>query len=568
MTSLLDQTVAAVRSAIVEAIAAEGWTLDEERIVVEKPRDPSHGDLATTAALVLAREVGQNPREIAATLQARIGESPPAVEAAPLSSMEIAGPGFLNFRFADSWLERGLAETLAQGPEYGRNDRLAGRSILFEFISANPTGPLNVVSARAAATGDTLAALWQTAGARAGREYYINDAGRQVRLLGESLEARLLQAQGEDIAVPEEGYHGEYLVDMADRFLAEEHPDWWEESNREVSDREALIENLSRWATDQVVAVQKEIVESFGLHFDTWFRESSLHGSGAVEATLEDLRSRGHIYESEGAVWFRSSEFGDEKDRVLITGDGRPTYLLPDIAYHRDKYARGWATLVDLWGPDHHGYIARMSAALEALGHNREDFDVMIVQQVNLLRGGEIVKMSKRAGRLIEMEELLEEVGRDAARFFFLMRSASTHLDFDLDLAVSANDENPVYYVQYAHARISSVLEHAKSEGIDPDAELAIADLTRLVEEEERGLMRLLVDFPGLVADAAESFEPHRIPAHLRQLSAAFHHFYHNHRVVGSEPEVQSARLALCAGVRQTLANGLALLGVSAPDRM
>jgi len=563
MTPLIDRTVAAVRSAISGAISAAGWSLDEGSIVVETPRDPSHGDLATTVALVLAKQVGKNPREIAGTLQERIGESPPAADVAPLSSMEIAGPGFLNFRFAGSWLEGGLVETLERGSDYGQNDRLAGRSILFEFISANPTGPLNVVSARAAAIGDTLAALWQAAGARAGREYYINDAGRQVRLLGESLEARVLQLQGEEAGVPEEGYHGEYLVEMAERFLSGEVPAWWGES-----DREKRTEELSRWATDQVVAVQKEVVEIFGLQFDTWFRESSLHESGAVEETLEDLRSRGHIYESEGAVWFRSSDLGDEKDRVLVTGDGRPTYLLPDVAYHRDKYARGWETLIDLWGPDHHGYIARMSAALEALGHDREAFDVMIVQQVNLLRGGEIVKMSKRAGRLIEMAELLEEVGRDAARFFFLMRSASTPLDFDLDLAVSANEENPVYYVQYAHARISSVFEHARAEGLDPDAELAGADFTRLVEPEERGLMRLLVDFPGLVADAAETFEPHRIPAYLRQLSAAFHHFYHNHRVVGSEPEVQAARLALCIGVRQVLANGLALLGVEAPDRM
>ncbi len=560
---LLDRTREALRAAVAAAAEASGWDIDRADIVIETPRDPSHGDLATTAALALAKEAKKNPREIAQTLKERIEASPPPEEVAPLRSIEIAGPGFLNFRFGDVWLERGLAETLGRGAGYGRSGRMEGESILFEFISANPTGPLNVVSARAAAIGDTLAALCDAAGARVGREFYINDAGRQVRLLGESLEARVLQQLGEEAPLPEEGYHGEYLVAMADRLISGTLPDWWEES-----DREARIGNLSRWAVDQVVEDQKAIVEVFGLRFDTWFRESTLHESGAVEETLEDLRSRGHIFESEGAVWFRSSELGDEKDRVLITGDGNPTYLLPDIAYHRDKYNRGWGRLIDLWGPDHHGYIARMSAALEALGHERKAFGVMIVQQVNLLRGGEIVKMSKRAGRLIEMKELLDEVGRDATRFFFLLRTTSTHLDFDLDLAVSANDENPVYYVQYAHARISSVFERARSEGIDPDAATLSADLSRLIEPEERVLMRLLVDFPAVVADAAEAFEPHRIPAYLRQLSAAFHHFYHNHRIVGSETEVQTARLALSVGVRQVLANGLTFLGVSAPERM
>ncbi len=563
MKPLLDRTREAIRTAIAAAAEAAEWSIEPADIVVETPRDPSHGDLATTVALVLAKEAGKNPREIAQILQQWIENSPPPEEIAPLHSIEIAGPGFLNFRFSDAWLERGLAETLGKGAEYGRSDRMAGRSILFEFISANPTGPLNVVSARAAAIGDTLASLCQAAGARVGREFYINDAGRQVRLLGESFEARVLQRFGEEAPIPDDGYQGEYLVAMADRFISDVLPDWWEKS-----DREERIEHLTRWAVDRVVEDQKAIAGAFGLQFDTWFRESTLHEGGAVEETLEELRSRGHIFESEGAVWFRSSDFGDEKDRVLVTSDGRPTYLLPDIAYHRDKYGRDWETLIDLWGPDHHGYIARMSAALEALGHERESFDVMIVQQVNLLRGGGIVKMSKRAGKLIEMRELLEEVGRDATRFFFLMRATSTHLDFDLDLAISENDENPVYYVQYAHARISSVFERARSEGIDLPVEVAAADLTRLIEPQERALMRHLVDFPGLVADAAEAFEPHRIPAYLRQLSASFHHFYHNQRIVGSEREVQAARLALCTGVRQVLANGLTLLGVSAPERM
>jgi len=560
---LLYRTTRALREAISAAATASGWELEPQNAVVEVPRDTSHGDLASTAALSLAGPLKRNPRDVAEELKKALEENPPPPEIVPLASIEVAAPGFLNFRLEAQWLESGLVEVLSEGPAYGRSDRLEDEAILFEFISANPTGPLNVVSARAAAVGDVLAALCEAAGARVEREFYVNDAGRQVWLLGASLEARLRQELGEDVPLPEEGYHGDYLVDMATQLVSEELPQWWESP-----DREERVQRLAEWAVERVLIQQRKTLETFGLEFDTWFRESSLHKEGAVEETLEVLRSRGHIYEAEGAVWLRSTTFGDEKDRVLITSDGRATYLLPDAAYHRNKFGRGWKTLVDLWGPDHHGYIARMHAALQALGYPREAFRVLIIQQVNLLRGGETVKMSKRAGRLIEMEELIEEVGSDAARFFFLMRSTSTHLDFDLDLAVSQNEENPVYYVQYAHARISSILLKAETDGVDVDAEIAGADLSVLEAPEERALLRGLVEFPHVVAEAALAFEPHRIPIYLREVAATFHPFYHNHRVVGSPPAHQAARLALCLGVRQMLANGLGLLGVSAPDRM
>jgi arginyl-tRNA synthetase len=549
-------------------------TATDLRRALEAPRDPAHGDLASTAALSLAGRVGRPPRQVAEALREALLKIPPDDTAVPLEAIEIAGPGFLNFRFRPSWLEQALAEALAQPKAYGRSDRLSDRTVLFEFVSANPTGPLNVVSARAAAVGDTLAALWGAAGAKVGREFYVNDAGRQVRLLGQSLEVRVRQQLGGSAELPEEGYHGDYLVDMAADFVSGGLPSWWKEGaspEAGTSDAEGAggrSDHLAQWAIERILERQERALDSFGLSFDTWFRESSLHSGGQVTATLDALHAGGYTYESEGALWFRSTDFGDEKDRVLVTSDGRPTYLLPDIAYHRDKFARGWATLVDLWGPDHHGYIPRMAAALQALGHPASAFHVLIVQQVNLLRGGELVKMSKRAGRLIEMEELVEEAGVDATRFFFLMRGTSTHLDFDLDLAVARSEENPVYYVQYAHARICSILERAREEGIDPDQQVREADLGGLIEPEERTLLRLIADFPETVADAAETFEPQRLTTWLRDLAAAFHPFYHNHRVLGVEPGLQAARLALCEGIRLTLANGLTLLGVNAPEQM
>lgn len=558
----IERTAHAYRQALVDAAAECGWDLSEEDASVGPPREAAHGDMASTAALALAGRVGEKPRVVAERLRPILHRLLEETAGIPVEAVEVAGPGFLNLRLAPAWLEQVVRDVLEEGEAYGRSTRMAGRRILFEFVSANPTGPLNVVSARAAAIGDAVAALWEAAGAQVGREFYINDAGRQVRLLGESLQARILEANGEESPIPEEGYHGEYLVELARRFLEEGTPAWWEEAG------EARIEHLSAWAVERMVAAQEEVLTDYGLTFDTWFRESSLHASGAVEETLEDLRSRGCVFEAEGALWFRATDFGDDKDRVIVTSEGRPTYLLPDIAYHRDKFARGWSELVDLWGPDHHGYIARMKAGLQALGHAPEEFDVLIVQQVNLLRGGEVVKMSKRSGRLIEMAELLEEVGVDAARFLFLTRSINSHLDFDMDLAVSRSEENPVYYVQYAHARISSILEKAAAEGADVAAEVADGDLALLTEPEERALMRALATFPETVAGAAEAFEPHRIPAYLRDLAAAFHPFYHKHQVVGPPGGLQGARLALCQAVRTVLADGLGLLGVSAPSRM
>ncbi|MFO7768724.1 MAG: arginine--tRNA ligase [bacterium] len=560
---LMQRTARALQEALAEAAGRHDLRIGPEEVPVAPPRDPSHGHLASTVAMALAGRAGTVPRDVAARLKDELDREPPDSLPAPLESVEIAGPGFLNFRFAPSWLEHAVREVLEEGEDYGRSGRMEGEEVLFEFVSANPTGPLNVVSARAAAVGDVLASLVTAAGGRAGREFYVNDAGRQVRLLGQSLLARVREERGEEAVIPEGGYHGEYLAEMASALVEEGLPEGWEDL-----DEEERAGCLSRIAVDRILEGHRETLWRFRLSFDEWFRESSLHASGAVDETLADLRDRGCVYEEEGAVWFRSTDFGDDKDRVLVTSEGRPTYLLPDIAYHRDKYARGWRKLVDLWGPDHHGYIGRMQAALKALGHPEEDFRVLIVQQVNLLRSGEVVKMSKRSGRLIEMAELLDEVGTDAARFLFLTRSTNTPLDFDLDLAVAQNEENPVYYVQYAHARIRSLLRKAREEGIDPDLEVPGADLGLLTEEEERALLRVLAAYPDVVADAARSLEPHRIPAWLRDLAGTFHPFYHKHPVIQAEPGLRAARLALCEAVRQTLANGLGLLGVRAPERM
>jgi arginyl-tRNA synthetase len=563
--ALIERTVQALREALLEAAKEAGWPMAASDVPLGPPRESTHGDLATPVALGLARRVGLPPREIADRLRLHLERAGALPVDFPLERIEIAGPGFLNFRFAPAWMEGIIPEIVAGAERWGRSRRLQGRSLLLEFVSANPTGPLNVVSARAAAVGDALASLCAASGARVGREFYVNDAGRQVELLGASLQARIRQAEGGAATLPEEGYQGEYLVELARRFL-QEPPPWW--SHRPAESESEQISLLSEWAVERMLEQQQQVLARFGLHFDRWYRESSLHEQGAVQETLEALRERGGIYESEGATWLRATEFGDEKDRVLVTGEGRPTYLLPDIAYHRDKFARGWETVVDLWGPDHHGYISRMQAALQCLGHAPEHFRVLIVQQVNLLRGGEAVKMSKRLGRLIEMEELIEEVGTDAARFLFLTRATSTPLDFDLDLAVARNEENPVYYVQYAHARLCRLLEKAADQGLPIQGALDPTPLPALVEPEARMVMRLLASFPEVVADAACQFEPHRVPAYLRELAAAFHVFYHHHQVVGSPEPVQGARLALCRAARIVLANGLALIGVSAPERM
>ncbi len=545
----------ALRDALDAALARAGVE-GSTGVALEVPRQSDHGDYATNVALTLAKAAKRPPRALAEAVVAALPADHPLIESAT-----IAGPGFINLRLRPSALQDELLAILSQGAAYGTWPARGGERILVEFVSANPTGPMNVVNARAGAVGAALVRLYRAAGREAFGEFYVNDAGRQVDLLGASVRARFQERVGEPAAFPEEGYQGGYIGELAAEIdLAE--------------GRAALARGDDGWfrafALERMLQGQERDLAAYGVTFDRWSRESELHDKGELARALGDLRAAGHVYEQDGATWFRSTTFGDEKDRVLVRQNGEPSYFLADIAYHRAKAERGYGRVLDLWGPDHHGHIQRLAAALAALGLPKEFFRVTIVQFVRLLSKGELVKMSKRAGEFITLTDLLAEVGADAAKYFFLMRSTSAHLDFDLDLAREQTSENPCYYVQYAHARIASVLRLAGEKGVAPPAGEAErrAAVARLAAPEERELLRLLAQFPDVVLGAAEAEEPHRVPTYLATVAAAFHQFYHQHRIVTDDAGVTAARLLLCEGTRQVIANGLALLGVTAPERM
>jgi arginyl-tRNA synthetase len=546
-TTLTDGLARALEGA---GLAAPGRL---DRLELAIPRETSHGDWTTNLALLIAREAGQPARRIAEALAAHFPADP-----ATFVAVEVAGPGFLNFRYSDAYLAGLPGRIVEAGERFGWHDHAGGARVLVEYVSANPTGPLNVVSARAAAVGAALVRLLRATGHQADGEFYVNDAGNQVDLLGESLAARFAQRIGTARALPEEGYQGAYLAEVAAGL-------------DETAGRAALAAaDGAAWfrdqALDRMLAWQRRDLADYGAEFARWFRESSLHAGGDVGATLEALKARGVVYERDGAQWLPTERHGDSEDRVIVKSSGTPTYLLPDIAYHRDKHRRGYGHVIDLWGPDHHGYIARLQAALVMLGLPADYLEVLIVQQVNLLEGGQPVKMSKRAGEFVTLRQLMDDVGADCAKFFFLMRSTSSHLDFDLDLARRQSDENPAYYVQYAHARIASILRFAAERGAAPAAagEPGPAESA----PEERALVRKLAAFPEVVRGAAFAREPHRLPVYLQETAAEFHRFYHACRVVGSEPAVERARLRLCDAARIVLRNGLALMGVGAPERM
>ncbi len=549
--------IASALQAAVDRCAAEGLLQvgPVHEIHLEAPRSKEHGHLATNLALVLGSEAGLPPRKVAELLVDKLD-----LEEAAVRRVEIAGPGFINFHLSQDWWGKLLAVVLAKGPRYGRRTAKNPQKIQLEFVSANPTGPMNVVNARAAAVGDCLARLLAAVGEDVSKEFYVNDSGNQADQFARSLEARFRQLLGEDAKIPPDGYPGEYVLDVA-KELFDEHPELVKMSPEE------RLEFFQQQGLDRMVEWQRRDLEAFGVTFDVWFRERDLHQAGQVEAVVRELQKRGHIYEEDGALWFRSTAYGDDKDRVLVRSDGQPTYLAADIAYHRNKYGRGFDRVIDIWGPDHHGYIARMKAAVQALGRKEDDLEVIILQLVNLLRGGQQVRMSKRTGTFVGMAELVEEVGRDAARFFFLMRSPESHLDFDLDLAQEQSADNPVYYVQYAHARICSILRQAEERGIAlPGPEGIDADLLATDHEEE--LLKCLVAFPREVEAAALRREPHRIAHYVQELASLFHSFYTHCRVIGEEEELQAARLTLVMGVQTVLSNALELLGVSAPEVM
>lgn len=540
-------------------------------VTLDAPKRPEWGDLATTVAMALAASEKRAPHDIAQIIVDNLPSRDQLFE-----RIEIVRPGFLNLTLKPAiWLEV-LREIERKGAAYGTSTVGTGKRVLVEYVSANPTGPLHVGHGRGAAVGQALARLLKAVGYDVVSEYYINDAGRQMKLLGASVAARLRELSGQAVNFPEDGYHGEYIREVAQRIQRSHGAQL---ATLAPSDAEQRCRDLAYQALLQLI---QEDLAALGIEFESWFSEASLLASGAVEQAFADLKQQDLIFENEGALWFRSSKYGDEKDRVVRKQDGECTYLASDIAYHRDKLQRGYDLLIDVWGADHHGYIPRMQAVMQAYGHPKERLQVVLVQLVKLLRGGVEVKMSKRSGEFITMREVLDEVGADAAKFFFLMRDSRTHLDFDLELAKQRSSDNPVYYVQYAHARIASLWRVAAARGIAcPKA--AEADLDVLTDPDELALIRKLSAYPEILEASALAFEPHRLTYYLQQLAAQLHTFYNKHRIlppaadqdsaetpVSEEvsPSVTAARLVLMRAVQQVIKNGLGVLGISAPDQM
>ena len=543
-----------------QALAAAGLP-EPEDVLWEVPRQPEHGDYSSNVAMVLAKPARRSPRQIADAVAKHF----PKLDA--IARVEVAGPGFLNVFLSPAWTASAVREILDAGAAYGHGIREAGQRVRVEFVSANPTGPLVIVNARAAAVGDALARLLRAQGAAVTSEYYINDAGGQFQRLALSLEARVRQALGEPASVPEGGYTGDYVVDLAATYLEQHGPT---PAALRLGPRER-IEHFGRWAVEYFVREQRRVLGEYGVHFDVWTSEQrDVRDRRLAEKILEELSGRGLTYEEDGALWFRSTaseEAGDDKDRVLRRRDGEATYFAVDIAYHQYVKFAGADHVINLLGPDHHGYVARMRAAMQALGHPPDAFAALIVQLVTLLRDGQPVRMSKRRGEFVLMEELLEEVGRDAARFTFLMRRHDSPLEFDLAVATRQSSDNPVYYVQYAHARIRSIHRQVAEQGIVPPSWRDV-DLAVLAEPEEQALIKRLLDFPQVLAGAARALEPHHVAYWLSELAGLFHPYYKNHRVIQDDRRLMFARLALCTAVGQVIANGLTLLGVSAPETM
>jgi len=523
---------------------------------LEVPRQREHGDLFTNVAMRLSGPAGLKPIDFASRLAACLEEElkGSSIETY-IAKIEVKAPGFINFRFADEVFYETLIEISKDDGQFGKSDIGGGKKALVEFVSANPTGPLTIAHARQAVFGDTLSNILEFGGYDVTREYYINDEGGQMSILADSVLARYLELLKKDFSFPENGYKGSYIYDIArdahqecgDRFVKEEN-----------SRREFFLKFSCDWI---MKTIKKDLVD-FGVHFDVWYSQGELAGSDKVEKVLNTLREKKYIYDQDGASWFKSTEFGDDKDRVVVKSDSSHTYLAPDIAYHQDKFKRGFDKLIDIWGPDHHGYIARIKAAVQALGFSRESLSVIIIQLATLFREGKPVSMSTRQGEFITLRELIDEVGLDAGRFFFLMRKADSHLDFDLELAKKHSPQNPVYYVQYAHARISSILE--KMPLVPADCGL----LKALKEKEEMELIKLLSQFPYVVKVCGTSLEPVGLVVYLQETAGAFHYFYDKHRVIGGSEELTAARLFLVNCTRIILANGLKLLGVSAPAKM
>ena len=532
---------------------------------IEEPRNPSHGDFSTNFAMVSAAIQKMPPRKIAESLVSSIealgetsGETANLIE-----KVEIAGPGFINFFLSNEAWHPVVDRILEQDKRYGSSDMGANEKVQVEFVSANPTGPLHVGHGRGAAVGDSVGNILCFAGFDVQKEYYINDSGRQIRTLGTSVWLRLLQKTGKEIQFPDDCYQGNYIKDLAGEILEKE-------GNALIQkDEKEAIDACAKFAAKKILINIKEDLSSFGVTFDHWFSEQSLYDSGRVQKTIEDFKSKDLIYKEDGALWFRTQDFGDEKNRVVVRNNGLTTYFASDIAYHMEKFERGFDRVIDVWGADHHGYIKRIDASVVASGRKSKQFEVILVQLVNLLRGGKPFQMSKRAGDFVTLKDIVDEVGKDAARFMFLSRSYDSGLDFDLELAKQKNSDNPVYYVQYVHARITGILLKAKQENIIQDIDFNKGENLNLLDAfEEINIIKILDTFKGNVEKSAQTLHPHVIFTYLMSLASAFHGYYNRHKVITDNRELTLARLSLVLGVKKVIRNGLTLLGVNAPERM
>ena len=549
---ILATAIKAAAQKAIDAGTVKGGELPE--VLLEVPPQKEFGDFATNFAMQSARALKCNPRMIA---QAVVDN----MDCAYVEKMEIAGPGFINFYLKQDWIYDVLAGIIAEGENYGNLVSDCKEKIQVEYVSANPTGPLHVGHGRGAAVGSALANLMKAAGMDVSREFYINDAGNQINNLAASVNARYLEQLGQTVEFPENGYHGHDIIETAERIVR-----IYGDRFLNMSEEERLQE-FRTIALKEKLAALKEDLEAFNVTYDHWFSEQTLHDANAIKSACDLLTERGYLYEQDGALWLKATEYGDDKDRVVIRDNGIPTYFAADIAYHRDKYARGFDRVINLWGADHHGYIARMKAAVGALGYHPDQLEVLILQMVSLYRNGELVKMSKRTGQSVTLNELIEEVGTDAARFFFVMRSIDSQLDFDLTLATEKSNENPVYYIQYAHARICSIMRQLEEAGIAvmPATE---AKLNTLVEASELELIKKLGEYPEMIAGAAKERAVHRVAHYVHDLAGLFHSFYNQCRILGVESDLQQARIALVKTVGHVIRHALSILGVSAPERM
>ncbi len=562
MTNLINDAFMQVKELVMKAmgeLVADG-TFPAEPVPAfnaEIPADPKNGDISTNAAMVSAKPFRNNPRKIAESIVSKI-----RLDGTFFEKCEVAGPGFINFFYSQDWYAEVVLAVLEQKGKYGETDMGAGKSVLVEFVSANPTGPMHIGNARGGAIGDCLSSVLEKAGYKVAREFYVNDAGNQIEKFKTSLEVRYLQLYKPETELPEDAYQGQDIIEHAKAF-SEIYGDKYVNTDREER-RQALCD----FALPKNIQTLHDDLGKYRIQYDKWFNESSLHNDGSVQRVIEKLKESGYTYEQDGALWFKSSEFGDEKDRVLVRDNGVPTYFVPDIAYHYNKLVtRGFDKAIDILGADHHGYIARIKASMSALGVDADRLDIVIMQMVNLVRNGEKYKLSKRSGKAITLSTLLDEIPIDAARFFFNLREPNSHFDFDLDLAVSQTSQNPVYYVQYAHARICSVMKKMT------DAEIEVKTLGReelrvLAAPEEQEIIKHLATLPNVINDAARAYDPAKVTKYVVDLATLYHKFYNNCRIMGEEENLMQARLSLSLAVKQVIKNILDMFKITCPESM